>query len=135
MRLLSDYAAIIIRIARILDSGRKRRSADLTPMVQALFFLVRDLEGCIIVTIELLNPHRCGVVQRTRFPSIYMIYAIYAQLVRAFPAGENFAPCGPIQVFSSSCLASESPDFRVRIEFWRSTSRRCDRSRYLTKYD
>ena len=51
-------SAIIMRIARILGSGRKRRSADLTPMVQALFFLVRDLGGCIIVTIELLNPHQ-----------------------------------------------------------------------------
>jgi hypothetical protein len=47
-----------MRIARILGSGRKRRSADLTPMVQALFFLVRDLGVCIIVTIELLNPHQ-----------------------------------------------------------------------------
>ena len=45
-------SAIIMRIARILDSGRKRRSADLTPMVQALFFLVPDLGDCIIVTIE-----------------------------------------------------------------------------------
>ena len=47
-----------MRIARILGSERKRRSADLTPMVQALFFLVRDLGVCIIVTIELLNPHQ-----------------------------------------------------------------------------
>ena len=69
-------SAIIMRIARILDSRRKRRSADLTPMVQALFFLVRDLGGCIIVTIELLNPHQCSVVQRTRFLHPYM-YAIY----------------------------------------------------------
>src|SRR5713101_7913194 len=52
--------AIIIRIARILDSGRKR-------------FLVRDLEGCIVVTIELLNPHRCSVVQRTRFLHPYIL--------------------------------------------------------------
>src|SRR5258708_40024514 len=58
--------------------------------------------------------------------TLYMTYAIYAQLARAFPAGENFAPCGPIQVFAR---------FPVRIEFWRSTSRRCDRSRYLTKFD
>src|SRR5713101_1408832 len=55
--------AIIIRIARILDSGRKR-------------FLVRDLEGCIVVTIELLNPHRCSVVQRTRFLHCNLIYDI-----------------------------------------------------------
>src|SRR5882724_1105865 len=31
-------------------------------------------------------------------------------------------PVGPIQVFSSSCRASESPDFRCGLEFWRSTA-------------
>ena len=69
----------IMKIVRILYSGRKRRSADLTPMVQALFFLVGDLGGCIIVTIELLNPHQCSVVQRARFlyPYIYAELMIY----------------------------------------------------------
>ena|SRR5882724_12888889 len=72
-------SAIIMRIARILGSGRKRRSADLTPTVQALFFLVRDLGGCIIVTIELLNPHQCSVVQRTRFLHPLYMYTCAAR--------------------------------------------------------
>ena len=90
-----------MRIARILDSGRKRRSADLTPMVQALFFLVRDLGGCIIVTIELLNPHQCSVVQGTRFLHPY----IYAQLVRAFPRRREFRALWshPGLLFKLSC--------------------------------
>src|SRR5882672_5935054 len=100
-------SAIIMRIARILDSGRKRRSADLTPMVQALFFLVPDLAGCIIVTIELLKIRtNVASAQGARFLHPY----IYAQLVRAFPS--EISPCGPIQVFSSSCRVRESPDFR-----------------------
>ena len=70
-------------------------------MVQALFFLVRDLGGCIIVTIELLNPLQCSVVQRTRFLHPY----IYAQLVRAFPRRREFRALRshPGLLFKLSC--------------------------------
>src|SRR5437899_12651889 len=102
-------SAIIMRIARILGSGRKRRSADLTPMVQALFFLVRDLGGCIIVTIELLNPHQCRVVQRARF--LHPLYIYMRSSCGRSPQERISCPVGgPIPVFSSSCRASESAD-------------------------
>jgi hypothetical protein len=94
-------------IARILDSGRKRRSADLTAMVQALFFLGGDLGGCIIVTIELRNPHQCSVVQRA---GSLLTTGREDSLLRERPHELRIY----IRiVFSSSFRASESPVWRT----------------------
>src|SRR2546422_761788 len=122
-------SAIIMRIARILGSGRKRRSADLTPTVQALFFLVRDLGGCIIVTIELLNPHQCRVVQRARF--LHPLYMYICAARAGVPRRREFRALWSHQglLFKLSC--QRIARFPVRIEFWRGTGNLRNRPRLL----
>jgi len=96
-----------MRIARILhrkETPFGRPHSDRS----GLFLFVPDLAGCIIVTIELLNPHQCSIGPRGEVPPSY----IYAAALRAFPAERISRPRGPIKVFLVSCRVSESPDFR-----------------------
>jgi hypothetical protein len=51
-------SATIITTARILDSGRERRIADLVPEPLVASCLMSDSAGCIIVTIGLPDPNR-----------------------------------------------------------------------------
>src|SRR5882724_7409443 len=112
-------STIIMRIARILHSGRKRRSADLTPMVQALFFLVRDLAGCIIVTIELLNPHQYSVVQRARF--LHPLYMYVCAARAGVPRRREFRALWSHPSLLFKLSRQRIARFPVRIEFWRGT--------------
>jgi hypothetical protein len=81
-----SWSTCTMRIARISDSGRKHRSTDLVPKPRAVFFLVRELEGCIIVTIGLPNPHRRSV---GKTPSFFHPY-IYTHLGWAFPTQQPY---------------------------------------------
>ena len=95
MRLLSDYVRYYHEDRTHLGLGKETPFGRPHSHGSGLVLSRARPGGCIIVTIELLNPHRCSVVQRTRFLHpvyMYMYICICAQLVRAFPAGENFAP-------------------------------------------
>ena len=98
-------STIIMRIARILHSGRKRRSADLTPIVQALFFLVPDLAGCIIVTIELLNPHQCSIGPRREVPPSLYLCAARAGV----PLRRKFRPVVPSRSSLQAVVSANRP--------------------------
>ena len=101
-----------MRIARILDSGRKRRSADLTPMVQALFFLVRDLgaasslrSSCLIRTDVASSKERGSSI-------LYICICIYVYVRSSCgrsPQERISRPEGPIQVFSSAVVLANRP--------------------------
>jgi len=112
MRLLSDYVRYYHEDRTHLGSGRKRRRRPHS-MVQALFFscatwgVTSSLRSSCLI--------RTNVESSKERGSSILYICIYAQLVRVFPAGENFAPVGPIQVFSSSCPRQRIARFPVRI--------------------
>src|ERR1700732_1550299 len=56
-----------MKIARILDSGRKRHAAELTPDLPVAYGHSRDWAGCTIVTIglpDLISTSHCEKVGR-----------------------------------------------------------------------
>jgi hypothetical protein len=58
--------------ARILDSGKERRIADLVPEPLVASCLVSESAGCIIVTIGLPDPNRIVLKPHSELYSLYV---------------------------------------------------------------